>query len=207
SGSGKTTLMNLIAGILDDYQGEIKVNSRPLSQINKESWHKTTAYITQEPVVFDDTIANNITFWDDLSVEGNKERYERALKQASLWTFVQSLPEGNDTLIGYHGVKVSGGQKQRISIARELYRRNINLVLLDEATSSLDSETERNVQIGLEALSKDHISLIIAHRLTTIKNADKIVLLNKGKIETIGTFSQLNESNQRFKEMVELQEF
>jgi len=131
--------------------------------------------------------------------------FEKALHQASIHEFVESLPEKGDTLLGNNGINLSGGQKQRISIARELYK-NIDILILDEATSALDSENERNIQENIENLQGVYTILIIAHRLSTVKNADVVYLMEQGKIIDSGNFSELFNKSYKFKKMVEVQE-
>ena len=128
------------------------------------------------------------------------------MKKAAIYDFVQSLPEKENSRLGNNGVMVSGGQKQRISIARELYK-NVEILIMDEATSALDSETEQLIQKNIDALKGSYTMIIIAHRLSTVKNVDEIIVLNNGEIEAQGHFQELIQSSQRFKKMVELQEF
>ncbi len=206
SGSGKTTLVNIISGLMDQYQGSIIINGNDFKSMNTRKWQNKIGYITQEPVIFDDTIANNISFWDDMSIPENQERLVDAMKKAAIYDYVQSLDNKENSRLGTNGVMVSGGQKQRISIARELYKK-VDLLIMDEATSALDSETEKMIQENIEALKGHYTMIIIAHRLSTIKNADKVILLDKGKIISDGTFNDLLDNSERFKKMVELQEF
>lgn len=204
SGSGKTTMVNIIAGLLLPDRGEVKINNRSIQQFDKESYQQRIGYIPQEPVVFNDTIFNNITFWDTPS-EKTKKRFEKAIKQASIYEFIGTLPEAEETLLGNNGINLSGGQKQRIAIARELYK-NIDILILDEATSALDSETERVIQESIESLKGQYTILTIAHRLSTIRNASRIVYMHKGEIEDVGSFDDLINRQERFKNMVALQE-
>jgi ABC-type multidrug transport system fused ATPase/permease subunit len=161
-------------------------------------------YITQEPVIFDDNVFNNVTFWDEKTPE-NLNRFWEALRKASILDFVESLPEKENAPLGNNGIMASGGQKQRLSIARELYK-DIDILIMDEATSALDSETEKAIQENIDALKGQYTIIIIAHRLSTIKNADEIVLMSKGEIIDKGSFSELIGSNETFKRMVNLQE-
>ncbi len=204
SGSGKTTLVNLISGLLPISAGSLKVDGVDIAQINKASFQKRIGYIAQEPVVFNDTIFNNVTFWDEPTDE-NLTRFNHAIRQASIYEFVNSLTEKENTLLGNNGVNLSGGQKQRISIARELYKE-IDILILDEATSALDSETEKEIQYNIEKLRGEYTILIIAHRLSTIRNVDEVFLMNKGRLEGQGSFDKLIHTSERFKRMVELQE-
>lgn len=206
SGSGKTTLVNLIAGLLDTYDGEYSINGQELRSFNQRSWQNKIGYITQEPVIFDDTIANNISFWDDLNVEENKNKLDEAMKRSAIYDFIQTLEDKENSRLGNNGVLVSGGQKQRISIARELYK-DVEILIMDEATSALDSETEKIIQQNVDMLHGSYTMIIIAHRLSTVKNVDTIYVLDKGKIEASGSFDELMKTSPRFRRMVEHQEF
>lgn len=204
SGSGKTTLVNLATGLLAESKGEMLVDGIPLKDLNKHTFQDRIGYVSQDSVIFNDTLFNNITFWDEPTVE-NIERFEKAIQQASLGSFLNELKQGKETALGSNGVNLSGGQKQRVSIARELYK-DIDILILDEATSALDSETEKAIQKSIDALQGKYTILIIAHRLSTIKNIDKIVFLDKGEILDIDNFEGLIKKQERFKKMVELQE-
>jgi subfamily B ATP-binding cassette protein MsbA len=204
SGSGKTTLVNLISGLLSGDTGKLSIDGISFNDLDKDSFRKRIGYITQDSVIFNDTIYNNVTFWSESTPE-NILRFERAIKQASLSEFVQSLPNGKESELGNNGINLSGGQKQRISIARELYK-DIDILVMDEATSALDSETELTIQQSIDALQGKYTILIVAHRLSTIRNVDRIVCMNKGKIENEGGFSELVFNHPRFRKMVELQE-
>ncbi|SMD46065.1 ABC-type multidrug transport system, ATPase and permease component [Aquiflexum balticum DSM 16537] len=205
SGSGKTTLVNLICGLIAPTEGELKIDGIPIPKINLSSYQYKIGYITQEPVIFSDTVYNNVTFWAVKTPE-NLEKFWSVLKNASISDFVKELPEGEDSQLGSNGILVSGGQKQRISIARELYK-DIDILIMDEATSALDSDTEKIIQDNIEMLKGKLTILIVAHRLATIKNADKIVLISKGELKAIADFENLVKQSSLFKKMVELQEF
>lgn len=204
SGSGKTTLINLISGLIPVSKGEILIDGVALNQLIISEYQKRLGYITQESVIFNDTIFNNVTFWENKTPE-TEDRFYEALKKASIHEFVKDLPLGLDTELGNNGINLSGGQKQRISIARELYKCT-DILLLDEATSSLDSETEKIIQKNLDNLRGKNTIVIIAHRLSTIKNADRIILMNNGQVEKIGSYDQLFVNTPRFRKMVEMQE-
>lgn len=204
SGSGKTTLVNLIAGLLPYKEGSICVDKLELAQLNKLSFQHRIGYITQEPVIFNDTVYNNVTFWSPKTAD-NLVRFQKAIEQASLSDLIQDMSEKEDTQLGNNGVNISGGQKQRISIARELFKE-IDILIMDEATSALDSETEKAIQESIDAIKGKYTIVIIAHRLSTIRNVDQVVLMEKGRIEAIDTFDDLVASNEKFKRMVELQE-
>lgn len=205
SGSGKTSLVNLVVGLFDPIEGKILVNGLNRQNINMSSYRKRFGYITQEPVIFNDTIYNNITLWGG-DIPENRQEFDRAVKLAKLDEFIQSLPEKENTRLGDNGILISGGQKQRISIARELYK-DVDILIFDEATSALDSETEKLIQDNIDLLMGKYTILIIAHRLSTVKKADVISLMVKGEIVESGDFHSLVKSNEQFKRMVELQEF
>ena len=204
SGSGKTTLVNIIAGLMPLDKGDLKIDGIDSRELDITTYQDRIGYITQEPVIFSDTIFNNVTFWDDKNEE-NLRRFREALYKAAIFDFVEGLPEGEETQLGNQGVNISGGQRQRISIARELYK-DADVLIMDEATSSLDTETEKMIQESIDALKGEYTILIVAHRLSTVKNSDKIVYMNEGKINSIGTYTDLISQVKEFKKMVELQE-
>lgn len=205
SGSGKTTLANIIAGLIKPAQGEVLVDDVPLTSYNLNSYRKCIGYIAQEPVIFNDTIFNNITFWADPTTE-NMQRFWQIAELASLKEYIEGLPDKENANMGDNGILISGGQKQRISIARELYKK-AQILLFDEATSSLDSETERIIQDNIEKLHGSYTMVIIAHRLSTIKYADVIYLVEKGRVTSSGNFEEMLAASQKFKNMVSLQNF
>ena len=204
SGAGKTTLANIISGLQAPDDGEIIIEGKSLYKTNLNSFRNHLGYITQEAVIFNDSIFNNITFWQGKSEE-NKEKFRQTIEKVSLSEFVNELPEKENTQLGNNGILISGGQKQRISIARELYK-DAELLILDEATSALDTETERHIKNNIDLLQGQTTLIIIAHRLSTIKNVDMIYLLDKGKIIASGDFESLVKSSEKFRKMVELQE-
>lgn len=204
SGSGKTTLVNLICALLPPSSGDILVDGTSLQKLQRTAFQERIGYITQEPVIFNDTIFNNITFWSVRTLE-NEQKCIEALQKASVYQFVNEQPLGLDTALGNNGINLSGGQKQRISIARELYK-DIDILIMDEATSALDSETEKMIQENIDALRGQYTILIVAHRLSTIRNTDSIVLIDKGSIIEQDCFEGLIERVPRFRKMVELQE-
>jgi ABC-type multidrug transport system fused ATPase/permease subunit len=203
SGSGKTTVVNILAGLFRVDGGEMTIDGRNRNDINVVSYQERVGYITQDAVIFNDTLFNNITFWSEPNAE-NRARFENAVKKASLTDFINAHPDKENAVLGNAGVNLSGGQKQRISIARELYK-DIDILIMDEATSALDSETERTIQDNIEELKGKYTMLIVAHRLSTIKNADRIVYMKNGEIVKIDTFKGLVENIPSFKRMVELQ--
>ncbi|MDT0689803.1 ABC transporter ATP-binding protein [Salegentibacter sp. F188] len=204
SGSGKTTLVNVIAGLLPVDNGNFFINGHKSSDLNISTLQERTGYITQDPVIFNDTIFNNVSFWDE-KTEENLDKFWKAVKQAAILDFVNELSDKEDSILGNNGTNLSGGQRQRISIARELYK-NVEILILDEATSALDSETERAIQENIDELKGEYTIFIVAHRISTIKNADRIVVMSQGEISNVGAFKLLMESSPYFKKLVELQE-
>ena len=205
SGSGKTTLINIITGLLPIEKGSFRINGIEQSELNMNEYQSKIGYITQEPVIFNDTLFNNVTTWAEKTPE-NLIKFKNALKKASLLTFLEGLAEKEDAPLGNAGILISGGQKQRIAIARELYKE-VDLLVLDEATSALDSETEKEIQEYFDQLRGEYTIIVIAHRLSTIKNSDIIYLLKDGQILNHGNFESLTNESSNFKKMVALQNF
>lgn len=203
SGSGKTTLMNMISGLMKVNKGKITVDGIDYDNLKVDTLQKKIGYITQEPVIFSDTIYNNVTFWDEKTPE-KLERFNNALKNANIYDYVYEQVQGEDFVLGNNGVNMSGGQKQRLSIARELYKE-VDFLFFDEATSSLDSESERLIQENINALKGKYTIIIIAHRISTIKNCDTIYYLKKGNIIKSGTYNELITESEDFKKMAQYQ--
>jgi ATP-binding cassette, subfamily B, bacterial MsbA len=187
SGGGKTTLVNLIPRFYDVTDGAILIDGRDIRDVTIESLRGQIAIVTQQTILFNDTVRNNIAYGDIVKTE---EEIIAAAKAANAHDFILHLPKGYDTLIGEQGTKLSGGERQRISIARALLK-DAPILILDEATSSLDSEAEIEVQDALENLMKGRTTLVIAHRLSTIRNADRIIVLVNGEIREEGTHEYL----------------
>ncbi|WP_265163909.1 ATP-binding cassette domain-containing protein [Salinimicrobium tongyeongense] len=173
-------------------------------RLDMMSLQERIGYITQDPVIFGDTLFNNVTFWAEDN-EKNRQKFWKAIEQAAILDFVHELPAKEETILGNNGVNLSGGQRQRISIARELFKQ-VEILILDEATSALDSETERAIQTNIEKLKGSYTMLIVAHRIATIKNADKIVVMKNGEIADIGEFKDLVAHSSYFGKLVALQE-
>ncbi|WP_343101585.1 ABC transporter ATP-binding protein [Romboutsia sp. MSSM.1001216sp_RTP31141st1_G3_RTP31141_220114] len=189
SGGGKTTLCNLIPRFFDFDEGSIKIDGINIKDVSLDSLRKNIGVVAQDVFLFTGTIRDNIVIG---KTDATKEEIVEACKKAKIHDFIQTLPKGYDTYIGERGVKLSGGQKQRISIAR-IFLKNPPIMILDEATSALDNVTEYEIQKSLEELSKDRTNLVVAHRLSTIKNADEIVVLTEKGIEERGTHKELIE--------------
>ncbi len=187
SGGGKSTLVNLIAGFFATTSGQIFLDDQPLDEIALRSLRDQIALVSQNVILFDDTLAANIAYGDPTP---DRQRIEAAQAAAHLTEVVQNLPQGLDTPIGDNGSRLSGGQRQRVAIARAIYK-DAPILLLDEATSALDTESERAVQSALDRLMQGRTTFVIAHRLSTIEHADRIVVLSNGKIAEIGTHAEL----------------
>ena len=208
SGAGKSTLIDMLALLLRPQQGEIRIDGVPGSEIELSSWRSQIGYVSQEAVMFDDTVANNICLWrGDVNKDSDvRAKVEEAAKKAYAHHFIMDLPEGFNTVIGDRGVRLSGGQRQRLFIARELFK-NPNLLLLDEATSSLDTESERFIQESIDALKGQMTVVIIAHRLSTIREVDYLYVLEKGRVLEEGSYQALTTNGEtRFRKMVEMQQ-
>lgn len=205
SGSGKSTLVDLLTGLLKPQQGKVLIDGVPLHESDVREYRRSIGYVTQECIVFDDSVANNISMWGcDASDSECRRQIEDAARRAYCDDYISVMPGGYDALIGDRGVMLSGGQRQRLAIARELFK-NPRLLILDEATSALDSESERFIQRSIDELKGTMTVVIIAHRLSTIKNADYIYVLDHGNIIEQGSFIELSAKEGRFKKMVELQ--
>jgi ATP-binding cassette, subfamily B, bacterial MsbA len=202
SGGGKSTIADLLIRFYDVQKGEISIDGHNLKKITQKSLREHIGVVTQEPMLYNDTILNNIAFGRDVS----QQEIENAAKIANAHDFILSQPEGYETNIGDRGTKLSGGQKQRISIARAILQ-NPPILILDEATSALDTESEKLVQDALANLMKNRTSLVIAHRLSTIQNADKIYVIQNGEVVEQGTHQSLYENqNGYYRKLVTMQE-
>lgn len=194
SGGGKTTLVNLIPRFYDVTEGRILIDGSDIREVTIESLRGQIAIVTQQTILFNDTVRNNIAYGN---IEETEENIIQAAKAANAHDFIMNLPDGYDTVIGEQGAKLSGGERQRISIARALLK-DAPILILDEATSSLDTEAEIEVQDALENLMKGRTTLIIAHRLSTIRNAHRIIVLANGEIMEEGTHESLMEKRREY---------
>ena len=187
SGAGKSTIMNLIPRFYDPASGDILIDDQSIYNSKLSSLRKNISLVSQEITLFDDTVRSNIAY---AAADSSEEQIIKASEFSKANEFIQKLPEKYDTIIGENGVRLSGGEKQRISIARAILK-NAPIILLDEATSSLDVDTEHKIQQAIAYLTKNKTTIIIAHRLSTIFGADKIFVVNQGKIVDEGTHLEL----------------
>jgi len=192
SGSGKSTIISLLLRFYELKEGDIQLDGISIKDIELKGLRSNFSIVTQDAILFDDTLRNNITYANDASVDEN--RLKDVCDAAHVTEFLDKLPDGLDTLIGERGTRLSGGQRQRIAIARAFYK-NAPVLILDEATSALDTHSERLVQQATQALKKGRTTIVIAHRLSTIENADCIYVMDQGKIVESGTNQQLIEKN------------
>ncbi|MEE3376907.1 MAG: ABC transporter ATP-binding protein [Lachnospiraceae bacterium] len=201
SGSGKTTMMNLLIGFMEPDRGQILVDGKDMKSIDLKSYRRFLSVVPQMPLLFTGTLRDNIAYGMENATD---EEIMAAAKAANLGSMIEKLPNGLDTMLEEHGANLSGGQRQRIAIARAVIR-NPKMIILDEATSALDVVSEKEIQNALERLVKDRTTFVVAHRLSTIKNADRIVVLERGRIVESGTYEELMEKQGVFYHMESLQ--
>lgn len=207
SGAGKSTIIDLLTLLLVPREGKLLIDGVDAADIERSSWRRQIGYVLQEAVIFDDSFANNICLWsgDPKTDPALMQRIRRAAQGAHLLEFIDSLPDGFDSLVGDRGIRLSGGQRQRLFIARELFKEP-RLLILDEATSSLDSEAERVIQQSIDELRGRMTVVIIAHRLATVRNADQVLVFEKGRLIEQGDYASLRDrADSRFSAMVAAQ--
>ena len=197
SGAGKSTIINMLPRFYDSSEGKIKIDDQNITEIKLSSLRKNISLVSQDIMLFDDTVRANIAY---AKLNATEEEIKKACEFAAASDFIEDLPQAYETLIGENGIKLSGGQKQRLSIARAVLK-NSPIILLDEATSSLDSESEEKVQNAIINLTKNKTTLVIAHRLSTIIRADKIFVLNQGEIVDTGTHNELLKNSVIYKNL------
>jgi ATP-binding cassette subfamily B protein len=201
SGEGKTTISNLLLRLYEPIGGSIEIDGQDINNVTQKSLRQNIAVVFQDPALFSGTVRENIAYGKP---SAKSKDIESAAKAANAWTFIQKLPDGLDTLVGERGVKLSGGQKQRIAIARAILK-DAPILILDEATSSLDSKAEAEVQKALEALMEGRTTVIIAHRLSTIAGVDQIITLKNGRIDEVGTPADLAKTGGIYSQLLALQ--
>ncbi|MDC3081008.1 ABC transporter transmembrane domain-containing protein [Paracoccaceae bacterium] len=201
SGAGKTTFFQLIQRLYDPLQGSLSIDTYPIDKISKCHLRQQIAYVPQEPVIFSKSVLDNLRIG---RVNASLEEVKQAAKLACAEEFIKDLPQEYDTLLGERGLLISVGQKQRIAIARAILRDS-PILLLDEATSSLDAISENSIKTAIDNISGNKTIIVIAHRLSTVRNADRILFLEKGKIENEGTHNELMRTNKKYKKLAELQ--
>jgi subfamily B ATP-binding cassette protein MsbA len=202
SGSGKTTLVGLLPRFYDAGKGEILLDGRPVQDYTLASLRENISLVSQDIVLFNDTIENNLAY-GQLRQRGRSDILEAA-EAAHVIDFVRDLPDGFDTIVGDRGLLLSGGQRQRIAIGRALLK-NSPVLILDEATSSLDTQSERRIQVALDRLMENRTTLVIAHRLSTVENADEIIVLDEGRIVESGTHRELLEADGLYSALYRMQ--
>ena len=201
SGAGKSTILNLIPRFYDPNSGKISIDDQSIHEVNINSLRKNISLVSQETTLFDDTVKSNIAY---AKVGASNEEIMLAAKNSHADEFIQKLPNGYETIIGENGVRLSGGEKQRLSIARAMLKKS-SIILLDEATSSLDSDTEEKIQNAISLLTKNKTTVVIAHRLSTILNANMIYVVKEGEIITSGTHENLLTNSESYKNFYEKQ--
>jgi len=201
SGTGKTTILNLILRLYDPQEGVIYLDGTPLRQLQQQAFRRHIALVTQEPFLFNDTVRQNILFG---RLDASDEEIETAARLANAHEFIMELPQGYDTLVGERGVKLSGGQKQRICIARA-FLANPRVLLLDEATASVEPESEALIQAALERLMQERTTIIVTHRLSLVRDCDRILVIDEGRVIESGRHEQLIEQNGWYARMYRLQ--
>jgi subfamily B ATP-binding cassette protein MsbA len=201
SGAGKSTVLNLIPRFFNCTDGDILIDNQSINDVTVESLRKNISLVSQDTTLFDDTIKNNIAYANSVATD---DEIISASKEALAHDFIEKLPKKYNTQIGEDGVRISGGEKQRLSIARAILKKT-PIILLDEATSSLDADTEDKIQKGLNYLTKDKTTLVIAHRLSTILNSEKIFVLNEGEVVAEGKHEELLKSSHIYKNFYDKQ--
>ena len=201
SGAGKSTILNLIPRFYDCDKGDVRIDNQSIYEVKLSSLRKNISLVSQDVTLFDDTIKNNISY---ANLESTEEEIKKVAELSFSSEFIENLPNKYDTLIGENGVRLSGGEKQRISIARAMLKKS-SIILLDEATSSLDAETESKIQKALQLLIKNRTTIVIAHRLSTILNSDTIYVIDKGSVVGSGSHKYLLENSDTYKNFYDKQ--
>jgi subfamily B ATP-binding cassette protein MsbA len=201
SGAGKSTIVSLLARMYDPDDGEIRADGVPIDEYEIEAWRERIAVVRQQPFIFTDTLENNVTIGNR---DATRRDVERVCKIAKVNEFVDDLPNGYESQLGDDGVRLSGGQRQRVALARALLK-DADFLVLDEATSDLDSNLEKEVQAAIESMDREYGIIAIAHRLSTVKNADRIYTVDNGEIIESGTHQELLEEEGDYAELYTIQ--
>jgi len=201
SGAGKSTIVSLLARLYDPDSGEIRADSTPITEFKLESWRKRIAVVRQRPFIFDDTLERNVTVGNR---EATREEVKRVCEIAMVDEFLDELPNGYDSQLGDDGVRLSGGQRQRIAVARALLT-DADFLILDEATSDLDTGLERDLQASIESMDREVGIIAIAHRLSTVRNADRIYTLDSGQVVESGSHEELLAESGAYAELHKMQ--
>ena len=201
SGSGKSTILNLIPRFYNTTEGNIEIDGQSINNLSIQSLRKEISLVSQDTTLFDDTIKNNIAY---ANLEASNDEIIEVAKKSFASEFIEKMPDGYDTLIGENGLRLSGGEKQRISIARAMLKKS-SIILLDEATSSLDADTEQKIQQALNLLTKNKTTVVIAHRLSTILNSDQIYVIDSGKVIANGNHTELLKHSPIYKNFYDKQ--
>ena len=201
SGSGKSTIMNLIPRFYNAKSGDIEIDDQSIYNVKIKSLRDKISLVSQDTTLFDDTIKNNIAY---ANLDASENEITEAAKLSYCDEFIKELPQKYDTIIGENGIRLSGGEKQRISIARAMLKKS-QIILLDEATSSLDSETEEKIRSAIDILTKNKTTVVIAHRLSTVLNANKIFVVENGKILSSGKHEELLQNSKQYKNFYDKQ--
>ena len=201
SGAGKTSILNLIPRFYEINSGEVSIDNQPTSKIKIHSLRSNISMVSQDTTLFDDTIKNNIAY---AKLDASDEEIREAAELSFCTEFINKMPNGFDTVIGENGYRLSGGEKQRLSIARAMLKKS-KIILLDEATSSLDAETESKIQEAINLLTKGRTTVVIAHRLSTILNSQKIYVIDNGTIIDEGNHEELMKNSEIYKSFYDKQ--
>jgi len=199
SGAGKSSMVNLMVRFYDATSGTVYVNDNDIREYTLKSLHRKIAFVTQRIFIFQDSVARNVAYGEEV----DEARVKKALERAQAWEFIEALPEGIHTELDEFGTNLSGGQRQRIALARALYKEP-DVLILDEATSALDNKSEKAIQQALELLKGEMITFIVAHRLSTIENADEILVFKDGEILDRGRYGELLNASEEFKKLAQI---